>query len=66
MARYYKSLMKEWEKAKPNNLAINAYLNKEFRARRNWVRSIKSQGAARSQEFFQTYPCFKDHVEVHV
>lgn len=62
MKRHYNGLKKEIEKKRSNPTVINAYLNKEFDSRRTWIKNLAA--SERVKKLMQSYPCFKDHVEV--
>lgn len=62
MERHYSALSKETHKSKQSPTVINAYLNKEFEARRKRIESMTPE--ERHKKVFDVYPCFKDHVEV--
>ena len=62
MKRHYKLLEREMNKKKPNVEIVNAYLNKQFNARREWLKIIPAE--ERCQKILKDYPCFTDHVEV--
>ena len=62
MDRLYNSLMKEMKKSNPSPAVINTYLNKEFESRRERIRNMPKND--RHLKLFETYPCFRDHVEV--
>lgn len=53
---YYQKFVKESKKA--NRDVISNYLNMESPARRNWIEIVTLEH--RSEESFQTYPCFSD------
>lgn len=55
---YYQKFVKESKKANPNRDVISNYLNMESPARRNWIEIVTL--GHRSEESFQTYPCFTD------
>ena len=56
MKMYYQKFVKESKKA--NRDVISNYLNMESPARRNWIEIVTLEH--RSEESFQTYPCFTD------
>ena len=59
---YYEKIVKESKNANPSRDVINNYLNIEFPTRGNWIKIAIPE--YRSQEFFKTYPCFSDPIEV--
>ena len=62
MQRHYNALKREMVKRNPNPIVLNAYLNKEFPSRREWLLTIAPE--ERAAKLLKVYPCFKDHVEV--
>ena len=62
MERHYAALSKEMKKANSNDTVINTYLNMEFEARQQKIKSMPAE--QRHIQLFKEYPCFKNHVEV--
>lgn len=64
MERHYNALKKEMDKKNSNYKVVNCYLNKEFPSRREWLMNILAE--ERATKLLEVYPCYKDHVEVHM
>ena len=59
MERHYNALKKEMEKKNPNCKVVNCYPS-----RREWLMNILAE--ERATKLLEVYPCYKDHVEVHM